>query len=149
LAHLIAERYYDQEHYVWCTPYFDGRQRSDIEPSVPPTSSPYELYRSYGEASSRADRHSPEIAANRAGILRGASAKRREGAITHDQEREIAQVVGRAEFMLFSPLMYVIPFTAVADRVCDVPLEDKAHPLSAEYLIHRLPRASFDVIRFG
>lgn len=149
LAHGISERYYNDEHYVWCTPYFDGKQRSELEPSVPPTSSPYELYRAYAEAAYRGDRHSGEIAANRTGILRGAKEKCREGTITAGDEEDIGRVVELAGFDLFRPLMYVIPYCEVADLVREVPVEDKAHPLSAEYVIDRLPRTRFDVLRFG
>ncbi|MGB2602072.1 MAG: hypothetical protein WBC78_00655, partial [Candidatus Sulfotelmatobacter sp.] len=58
LSYAIAERYYNGEHYVWCTPAFDARSRYSQEWHVPPTSSPFEIYNSLSEEVRRGDRHS-------------------------------------------------------------------------------------------
>jgi hypothetical protein len=146
---MIAQRYYEAEHYVWCTPYFDPRRFGDRDSAVPPTSSPFEVYCSLAEEVSRRDRHSKKVEENRAGILRGANAKRQAAVIDEKQEKEIASIVSEAEVADFRPLMYVIPYVGIADRIREPPPEDKAHPLSAEYVIDRLPRSLFDVIEFG
>jgi hypothetical protein len=148
IAYMIAERYYNHEHYVWCTPYFDPR-RAGRESAVPPTSSPLEIYLGLEGETSRRDRHSKKIEENRAGILRGANAKNQDGLIDAKQEREIVSIVNLAQNGDFRPLLYVIPYSAVRGRVREPPPEDKAHPLSAEYIIDCLPRACFDVIEFG
>jgi hypothetical protein len=93
LAYMIAQRYYEAEHYVWCTPYFDPRRFGDRDSAVPPTSSPFEVYCSLAEEVSRRDRHSKKVEENRAGILRGANAKRQAAAIDEEQEKEIASIV--------------------------------------------------------
>jgi hypothetical protein len=50
LAFNIAERYYRGRHYIWCTPFFNGRSDKGEAEFVPPTSCPWEIYRSlYGE----------------------------------------------------------------------------------------------------
>lgn len=149
LAYMVAQRYYEAEHYVWCTPYFDPRRFGDRDSAVPPTSSPFEVYLSLAEEVSRRDRHSKKVEENRAGILRGANAKRQAGIIGEKQETEIASIVSGAEHADFRALMYVIPYSGIADRIREPPPEDKAHPLSAEYVIDRLPRRMFDVIEFG
>lgn len=149
LAYGISEQYYNGAHYVWCTPYFDPRLLESLEPGVPPTSSPYEVYRSLYDEVQRGDRHSAKIKENKAGILRGASFKRQTGVITEQQERDIASIVELAESRDFKPLIYVIPYTLVAELLREVPIGEKAHPLSREYLIDALPRKYFDVLEFS
>jgi hypothetical protein len=149
LAYMIAEKFYRSEHYVWCTPIFDPRRNGGRDTALPPTSSPLEVYGSLAAEVARSDRHSSKIKENRAGILRGASSKRGSGDIDVLQETEILSVVDLAVVADFRPVMYVIPYCGVADLVREPPPEDKAHPLSAEYIIDRLPRDLFDVIEFG
>jgi len=149
LAYMIAQRYYKSEHYVWCTPFFDPRRNGGRDAAVPPTSSPFEVYCSLAEEVSRRDRHSKKIEENRVGILRGANAKKQAGVIDEVQEKDIVSIVSQAEIPDFRPLMYVIPYSVVVDRMREPPPEDKAHPLSAEYVIDQLPRDLFDVIEFG
>ncbi len=148
LAYMIAGNFYRGDHYVWCTPYFDPRQNGR-DNAVPPTSSPFEMYRALFEEVTRGEQHSSKIAENRVGILRGASAKRRARIITVGEEKRIGAIVRAAQVGDFRPLLYVIPFAPVARRLREPPPEDKAHPLSAEYVIDRLPRSRFDVIEFG
>lgn len=145
---MIAERFYNSDHYVWCTPYFDPRQNGR-DAAVPPTSSPFEMYRALSEEVTRGERHSSKIAENRVGILRGASAKRRARIITAAQEKQIGTIIGKSQVGDFRPLLYVIPFALVASRLREPPPEDKAHPMSAEFVVDRLPRRCFDVIEFG
>ena len=147
LAYIIAERFYSGEHYVWCTPYFDSRQKSPLATAVPPTSNPAEIYQNLFEEVSRGDRHSSKIKENRIGILRGAKIKKNQGVITDRQAKDIAAALGGAETRDFRSLIYVIPFYAVARaRLVEVPVADRAHPLSVEYVIDRLPHKAFDVI---
>jgi hypothetical protein len=60
---------------------------------------------------------------------------------------EIAAAVKMAERADFSPVLYVIPYRQVANQVKAVPVKDRAHPLSDEYLIDSLRRAHFDIIK--
>jgi len=146
LAYAIAERYCNGEHYVWCTPAFDARSRYAQEWHVPPTSSPFEIYKSLSEEVRRGDRHTAKIAQNRIGIARGASVRRGAGAITEAQEKEIAAIVDAAETGDFRPLIYVIPYHLVAAEIKAVAVPERAHPLSTEYHLERLQRQHFDVI---
>jgi len=149
IAFKIAERYFGCEHYVWCTPHFDPRNLGNNDSAVPPSSSPLEVCRSLAGDVARGDRHSTKIKENRAGILRGANAKRAAGVIGQVQEQEIALILDLAAQHDFRPLLYVIPYSSVDGRVREPPPEDKAHPLSEEYIIDSLPRRCFDVIEFG
>jgi hypothetical protein len=148
LAYTIAQRYYRAEHYAWCTPYFDPRRYGN-DAAVPPTSSPLEVYQSLAAEAARGDRHSAKIEENRAGIRHGASAKRAAGIIDDSQERAIVTIVDLAYGNDFRPLMYIIPYSLVARKLREPPPEDKAHPLSAEYVIDNMPRKHFDVIELG
>ena len=69
--------------------------------------------------------------------------------ITPKQEKEIAKIVESAEVSDFRPLLYIMPFELVQKLLIKVPVADRAHPLSSEFLIHSLPRAHFDVIEFN
>ena len=148
ISYMIAEHFYAGNHYIWCTPYFDPRQNGR-DAAVPPTSSPFEMYRALFEEVTRGEQHSSKIAENKVGILRGANEKRRSRTISAAQEKQIIAVVKRAQVSDFRPMLYVIPYSVVAGRLREPPPEDKAHPLSAEYIVDRLPRACFDVIEFG
>jgi hypothetical protein len=146
LALNIARIYYGDVHYVWCAPVFDGRQGSEVDFIVPPTSSPYEIYLGLREEIRRGDTHSGKMKDNLGGILRGAEAKRQAGAISVKQEQEISEIVELAQPILYEPLMLVIPFAAVKGLVTVVPVRRRANPLSAELIIEALPRPLFDVI---
>lgn len=146
LAYMIAERFYRGEHYVWCTPYFDSRQLPPSSIAVPPTSSPAEIYHNLLEEVRRGDRHSSKIKENRIGILRGALIKKDQGIITEKQAKDIAAILDCAETRDFRPLIYVMPYALAQARLVEVPIADRAHPLSVEYVIDQLPRSEFEVI---
>lgn len=146
LAYLIGEIYYGKRHYVWCTPYFDPSSVAAINYTVPPSSSPVGIYRSLCEDVKLGDRHSAKIAANKTGILRGVELRKNAGEITPKQASEIASIVDASEPNDFKPLIFVIPYDLVKDRLKDVPVDQRAHPLSVEYIIEQLPRECVDVI---
>lgn len=146
LAYVIGERFYGGEHYVWCTPDFDARSLASVDQVVPPSSSPSEIYRGLYEDVRRGDRHSAKVKENNAGILRGAAAKRAAGVISDAEQKDILSILEQASGMDFRPLLYVIPFDRVRMIVEAAPVELRAHPLSREYIVARLPRADFDVL---
>ena len=146
LAFMVAQTYYAAEHYVWCTPIFDARTVAAYDSFVPPTSSPAEIYRSLYEEVRRGDRHSAKILENKTGILRGAALKKKAGIIQAGDLKEITAMVGQSQIQDYRPLIYVIPFDRVVKRLKEVPVSRKAHPLSWEYTIERLPKNCFDVL---
>jgi hypothetical protein len=147
LAYIIAQRYYNQKHYVWCTPYFDPSSVPALDYTVPPSSSPAEIYRSLRKDVDHNERHSDKIKANKAGIIRGAQEKFDQGEIDENERKEIAEIVEAAEVADFSPLIFVIPFSLVKGKLSTVPVDQRAHPLSSEFIIQTLPRDYFDVLR--
>lgn len=146
LAYKVAKRFYNDEHYVWCAPYFDVRALPMYDAALPPTSSPSEIYHNLAAEVLAGDQHSTKIKENKVGILKGATFKRKAGVINEQEEKDIAAIVEKAETRDFKPLMYVIPFKIVAKLVREVPVDERAHPLSVEYVIERLPRSKFDII---
>lgn len=146
VSYIIAQQYYGGEHYVWCTPYFDPKSVPSIEYTVPPSSSPIDIYLGLLEDVNRGDRHSAKIEANKAGIIRGAQHKLKTGVIGESESSDIASIVEAAEVKDFAPLIFVIPYNLVKDNLIRVPVNQRAHPLSPEFIIDRLPRNCFDVI---
>ncbi len=146
LAYQVSQRYYRGEHYVWCAPVFDPRGLGDIENVIPPSSSPFEIYRSLSEEVRRGDRHSSKIVDNHAGILRGADYKLIQNNIRKDEFKEIKDIADSADIRDFRPLLYIIPFDRVSSWVKQVPVNQRGHPLSIEFIIEVLPRACFDII---
>jgi ABC-type branched-subunit amino acid transport system substrate-binding protein len=86
---------------------------------------------------------------NRVGIVRGAAAKHAAGVITTQQRDDIVSAVNAAQCYDFRPRLFVIPTAGVENLIFQPAAEDKAHPLSEEYVIKELPRSRFDVIEFG
>lgn len=115
---------------------------------MPPTSCPGAIYHQLDAEVRAGDRHSGKIKENRDGIRRGANAMLLGGMIDEDEHREIEQMVQNASVQEFRPLIYVIPTHLVSDRLGRVAVAERAHPLSVEFVIERLPRTSFDVIDF-
>lgn len=146
LSYVIGEKYYSGLHYVWCTPFCDGRTVALGDGRLPPTSSPVEIYISLLTEIRRGDRHSAKISENKTGILRGAALKKEAGIISEKEESGIIAIVNRVELSDFRPLLYVIPYSGVADIVEEVPVEEMAHPLSWEYRIESLPNHLFEII---
>src|SRR5271154_4485922 len=146
LAWAIAERYYRGIHWVWCSPFLRPEPGLSAV-AMPPTAIPGEIYDSLASHVRTGDRHSPFIQRNKVGILNGAKSKTEAGLITEAQRGEIVAIVEAAEIRDFRPLLYVIPFRAVAKRAKVVPPEERAHPMSIEYRIEVLPRYFCDVIQ--
>jgi hypothetical protein len=147
LSYVIAEQYYDHQHYVWCTPYFDRTATAEVDATTPPTSTPFDILHGLDAEVRGGDRHSAKIADNKVGVLRGATYKRTAGVISEVEERDIGAIVDQAETRDFHPLLYIIPYEGVKSLIKGVPINKRAHPLSIEYIIESLPRALFDVIK--
>jgi hypothetical protein len=147
LGYAIAAEYYGDEHYAWCTPYFNGRTKQTLAPGAnPPSSTPDKIAKSLREDIALGDLHSAKIEANRVGLRRGAQVKLRASVISPAQSREIGTIIDGSSLGDFRPLVFVIPVATAKELVEDVPVQDKAHPFSEEYIIKNLPRHAFDVI---
>ena len=139
LAYKIAKEYYNNVHYVWCTDSFDALLQ-------PGTSNPRTLCSRYLEQIITQDRHATEIKNNKAGILKGATSKLREGIITVEQYDEIKIKVNYAPMEEFYPVVYLIDKRTVKKRLKIVNPNDKASDASIEYIIADLKRNEFEII---
>lgn len=146
LAYNISVRYYGGVHYVWCSPIFSDRNHPKYHATPPPTSCPSDIYHSLAEEVRRRDAHSAKIAENRSGLVSGAQKKHIAGIITDDEIHEIEEIAAAADCADFRPLLYLIPFAGVSHLLKEVPVADRAHPLSPEYIIEELPTELFDTI---
>jgi hypothetical protein len=145
LGYAIAERFYGGVHYAWCSPVFDGRTAA-MHINIPPTSSPSGIYRQLWEETSRGELHSSAIPRVQNGVRNGANAKLTAGVISAPQHREILELIEGAAVREYRPVLYVIPFDRVEALVEDVPVAERAHPLSVEFKVRELPRDHFDLI---
>jgi hypothetical protein len=145
LAYAIAERFYGGVHYAWCSPVYDGTTAAR-HVNIPPSSSPAEIYRALLEDSRRGERLSELFAKKLEGVQSAARAKVESGSITPAEAEEILEMIAKAHPRELRPVLYVIPYHAVRDRVAHVPPGVRAHPFSIEYRIYELPRSCFDVL---
>jgi hypothetical protein len=146
LAYGLAERYYNHQHYAWCAPItnFDPHNFSN-----PPSSDPVSIYWELHDDIESGDSHSARIAANRSGLIRGASAHQVAGTIDAATCALIEQVIVAASLIDFKPLLLVIPFEKVKSIAASAPVAVRARATSEEYIIEKLPRSCFDIIELG
>ncbi len=145
LAYIIQQIYYNEVHYVWTTDHLDPKSPW-YEGITPVSSCPRQIYRTLEESVRSGDRHCSKIQTIEVGILKGAAHKREVGIISKEQEKEIATIVDAAQISDFRPLLYLIPFFPEVARIArKVPVKDRAHPLSVEYVIDLLPRHCFHI----
>ena len=146
LAYSVAQKYYRQRHYAWCAPAPDPDR---FGTQNPPSSDPISLYWRYHADVSRADEHSSLIAANRRGIARGASEQERQGVITATERSLIEGIAERAPISDFAPLFLVIAYAGVKRMVSTADLTVRARASSNEYIVEKMPRSCFDVLRLS
>ena len=151
LAWAINERYYDGRHYVWCGEAFDASALGPYTQysSTPPSSTPRDIYSDLLKAVQGGDRGSQKVAAVKVGIINGARMKFSKGEIDRSVFDEINQIVDRSELADCRPLLYILPRDRVADKLKDVEVSQRAHPLSVEYVAENVNSSEFDVIEFA
>lgn len=118
LAYAIAERFYGGVHYAWCSPVYDGKKAASHF-NIPPTSSPAELYRALLDEVARGERHSELMKRNRLGIISGAEAMLEAGVITRHRRDEIEEIVEDIHPREFRPVLFVMPYDLVRDKVVE------------------------------
>lgn len=139
-------RFYQNRHYVWCSPRFGSVSVTGSLDSNPPTSRPLSRYKQLQQESRAGDLHSALIKEQKAGLRKGAETKLLAGVITEGDRDEIIEVVAAAQQADFKPLIYVMPYAAVKSLIKKVPVLERAHPMSIEYIIEDLPHDQFDIL---
>lgn len=114
---------------------------------MPASSDPASIYRRMLEEvrKGRIDRHSNEVKRQKKGIKAVALLQKANGTITAEQAAEISTIVNNAQVADWTPLLYVIPYSAVAGRVTQVPV-GKWAGLEPEYVVEDLVEGEFHVI---
>lgn len=148
LAWRIANRYYRDRHFVWCTPHVDSNSIIPRARTTPPSSCPLEILKRLKQDIERGDRHSSLIRQSCDGIMRGADINLGKKVIDSQQRQYIYDTIAAAQLADFTPLIYVIPVAKVARKIREVPPKDRAHCLSWEYQIESLLPNEFDVLEF-
>lgn len=152
IAYQINKNYYNDTHYVWCTSRFGSPGISEAFSLNPASSDSYSLYQEYKKSSGMgdwpADAHSSIIKQHRVGLKKGAGSKLNDGIITLAEHGDIHTLVDMIPLSDFAPLIYTMGFSDVKRMAKKVPIGDRAHPLSDEWIIEALPRTHFDIVRF-
>ena len=115
-------------------------------PRNPPASDPIVIYRSLSNDIRLVDGHSAKIADIRKGLIRGASAKERDGVIDLPTREHIEAMVTVATFAHFRPLLLAMPYERVKGLLKYPGAEGVANAMSREYIIEALPHDCFDVL---
>jgi hypothetical protein len=148
VAYNINKTFYGDLHYMWCTPYF-GSDYDSPHFTVPPSSSPLEIYNTFKKEIDGADLHETKIKLNRQGIRKGAQTMKALGRISDDQYSQIIEISKRAQPQQFKPLLCVISRLEAVPYYKKLDIKKKANPMSHEYIVADLPQTAFDVIRIG
>jgi hypothetical protein len=148
LAYNINLQYYGGLHYTWCTPYFGSDYSSPVF-TVPPSSSPLQIYYDLKREVDGGDLHATLVRVKRVGIRHGADAMLARGKITEEARDEIHVICEMAVLEHFRPILCIIPSAGAVSYLKKVPVRSKANPLSQEYIVADVPTSSFDVIRIG
>lgn len=148
IAYSINVKYYGGLHYMWCTPYFGADYKSPHF-TVPPSSSPLEIYSTLENEVIGGDLHGDKINLNRMGIRKGADHMLAEGRITAEEHSDIHAISKLSPLSAFRPLLCVIPRVEAVKYYRKVPVADMANPLSYEYIVADLPQSAFDLIRIS
>jgi hypothetical protein len=148
LAYNINKKYYGDKHHMWCTPYF-GSDYQSPHFTVPPSSSPIEIYNTLKKEIEGSDFHNTKIKLNRKGIRKGADMMLKLGTITQEAHDEIITISKLASNEQFRPLLCVISRIEAVPYYQKVDIKNRANPLSHEYILSNLPHETFDIIKIG
>lgn len=151
LAYWLSCTFYHDEHFVWCSPIFDPSKLDEyhIYKKIPPSSSPFSIYRKLYEDVNNNDLHSPLIENNKNGLRKGAGLKLANKVITELEYSRILKMIEQSQSQEFRPLVYIISSNLVKDKLITVDVEESANPLSVEYQIHNLLKKEFEIMEFG
>ena len=145
IAYEIAERFYGGRHFVWCVPNCEASHAA-VAAANPESSDPFRIYRQLAEAVRKNDQHCTKFDQNRIGMLRGAEEHLKRGSIGQEGFNTIVEMIEHAKIADFAPLLYIIPYGPVEDRVAPTPPGERANVLSREFKIPDLASAEFDAV---
>jgi hypothetical protein len=141
---------YRGEHHAWCSPVFAAEtlNKYAIGAGTPPSSDPASIYRDLHGAVRRADEHNGKIIAQKTVMMALAVEWCNNGLITAGARDEITTIVRMAPFLDWRPLLFIIPYACVSDRVREAPREKRAST-EREFIVPDLKRDEFDIIELA
>jgi hypothetical protein len=144
---LIQEKYFNDEHYIWCSEHFDSKATPKYSASshVPPSSNPAAIYQELLNDVNGKDKHSAKINEQKASFTARATQSFTDRLITKSEMEEIIYMVDDAPFEYWRPLVYVIPAEPVVGRLTLVPIQKRAG-FGDEFIISKLDRNEFDIL---
>ena len=152
LAYNINTKYY-HKHYVWCATKFNTNDLDALSRNNPASSNPIEIFKKYMSAinEKQNDKHfdASYLIERINGIKLGLETNKdligeetyQELRAEIDNQIKTDQIWGSLE-----PVIYIIPYSLVKDRVKRAPPSKTASLLSDEYIIEDLRDNEFDVI---
>jgi hypothetical protein len=143
LSYVVAQEYFGGYHHVRCSPNYSSPDFAGA-----PSASPGAIYAKLAEAVNNGDRHAMTIRLFSENLRKEARDRVTAGELDEKQYKVIDDIIRVAETKDFKPLLYVIPFAGIENIVAETPIQERAHPLSREYVIARLPRHLFDIVDF-
>lgn len=115
---------------------------------MPRSSNPADIYRDLKTDIKDRDSHSAKINEQKVRLESLALDWYTSGEIDKEQRDDILYMVKNASFEDWHPLLYIIPYEGVKDRLITVPPKNRANPMEPEYIIEDLKRSEFDIIEF-
>ncbi len=146
-AYDIATRYRNGVHFVWCSEYYDPSvaPAGSYTAAVAPSSNPRQIYDTLHGDVVREDMHSALIGGYKKTFRRLTKAWLADGSITQAQFDEINTTIKLPSWKIWRPVLYVISYELVKDRIVSVPHKSRAG-YGPEMQIPDLRSNEFDVI---
>jgi hypothetical protein len=142
---------YRSEHYVWCSPAFSAEKLNKyaIGSGTPPSSDPATIYRDLLEAAvRRPDEHNAKILNQKNTLMALAVDWSEANHITKAQKEDIVASVEVAPLSSWRPLLFVIPFVVVEQRVEEVPRQRRAS-FEPEFIVRDLKPHEFGIVELA
>ncbi|MCB9438377.1 MAG: hypothetical protein H6673_15485 [Anaerolineales bacterium] len=139
LVYYLTKEFFGGNFYVYVAPQFSVTN--------PPSSQPYELHARLCRASHSRDRGDANILRIKAVLRSVALVKRASNIIDDSQLQDILDTLDMAQPEDYSPLIYVIPRSAIdPSRLKSVPVKQRPHFSSRELRIEDLQEHEFVII---
>jgi hypothetical protein len=136
---MVAEKYLNRKHCVWCSDKYD--------PGGAPSSSPCELFISLLKDCEGEDKYSSSIERYKKTFRRLAAKWASDGTITADEKDEIIALINSTSWNIWKPQLYIICQSLLAGttRLITVPVHGCA-AVCTEWQIKDLDSSEFEII---
>ena len=140
LAHQLECDYYGK-HFVYCTTKIHSAKQ-------PPTSDPLDIAYMYYRIARTGEKHYAQMEDKKATLIAVARDMVNKKVISSTEERIIVQRIQAMDYSDFYPLLYIISYNAVKNKITIVSDEEKASKHSVEYKVENMTQADFQVFYF-